>query len=231
VTDSTIDSIAYAPLLVKVPGQRVGVVDDSNLMAFDLLPTIADVLDLPVSWDVDGAAAGSPAIAARGGEKLIYDITGLSQLEVEGILEWEDSDRFPSASDRWIGPLIDPADPLRGLNDRLTTDGVLGARLDELDLVPGGEAQIDALDSLRRPPADRPPLGLVTGRVPGAPRNAEVVIAINGVVVGGSKLSTDSDGRDGRIAVLLPQGVLGAENDIRAALLFDGEVRELEVGV
>ena len=66
---------------------------------------------------------------------------------------------------------------------------------------------------------------LVTGRrrTPGRPSDAEVVLAINGVVVGGSKLSTDSDGRDGRVAVLLPQGVLESENEVRAALVVDGE--------
>ena len=53
--------------------------------------------------------------------------------------------------------------------------------------------------------------GLVTGQVVDAPADAtDGRVAINGVVVGGSKLSTDSDGRDGRIAVLLPQGVLEA---------------------
>jgi hypothetical protein len=56
-----------------------------------------------------------------------------------------------------------------------------------------------------------------------------VVIAINGVVVGGSKLSTDSVGRDGYISVLLPQGVLGRENDVRAALVVDGGLHELQV--
>ena len=69
----------------------------------------------------------------------------------------------------------------------------------------------------------------MTGRVPGAPSDAEVVIAINGVVVGGSKVSTDADGRDGWIAVLLPQDVLERENEVRVALVVDGEVRELEV--
>lgn len=55
------------------------------------------------------------------------------------------------------------------------------------------------------------------------------MIAINGVVVDGSKQATDSDGRDGHFAVLLPQGVLGRENDVRAALVVGGEVRELDV--
>lgn len=69
----------------------------------------------------------------------------------------------------------------------------------------------------------------MTGRVRGVPRDAQLVIAVDGVVVGGSKLSTDSDGRDGRFSVLLPQGVLDGDNDIRAALVVDGEVHELEV--
>ena len=59
---------------------------------------------------------------------------------------------------------------------------------------------------------------------------AKLVLAIDGIVVGGSELSTDSDGRSGRTAVLLPQGALDDENDIRAALLVDGEVLELGVG-
>jgi hypothetical protein len=72
-------------------------------------------------------------------------------------------------------------------------------------------------------------LGLVTGQVLDGPANATLLLAVDGVVVGGSKLSTDFDGSDGRIAVLLSQGVLERENDVRAALVVDGEVRELEV--
>jgi hypothetical protein len=229
VSPSTIDAIAYAPLLIKAPGQRDGVVDDANVMSVDLLPTIADLLDLPVGWDVDGAPADSTAVAERGGEKLIYDMVGFAEVTLEGILRWQDADEFPSASDRWVGPLPDRDHPLSELNARLDAGHLLGRRLGDLPTRAGGEAQIDDLDRLRHPEPDRIPLGLVTGRVPGAPDDAEVLIAVDGVVVGGSKLSTDSEGRDGLIAVLLPQGVLDTDNELRAALVVDGELRELEL--
>ena len=51
VEPSTTDAIAYAPLLIKPPGQTDGAVDDSNVMTIDLLPTIADIVgvELPQS--------------------------------------------------------------------------------------------------------------------------------------------------------------------------------------
>ena len=45
----------------------------------------------------------------------------------------------------------------------------------------------------------------------------------------GSKLAVDSDGVEGRFAMLLPAGTLEAENDIRAALVIDGVVVEGDV--
>lgn len=198
-------------------------------MAIDLVPTIADILGLPIDWEVDGAPAGSAAIDARGDSKMIYDLAGLSTVTLEEILEFSDTETFPSVPRGWIGPLSDPDDPLSALNDLLELDGVLGSRLDDLDVREGGGAEIERLPDLQRPPDDAVKLGLVTGRVRGVPRDAQLVIAVDGVVVGGSKLSTDSDGRDGRFSVLLPQGVLDGDNDIRAALVVDGEVHELEV--
>ncbi|MDZ7734219.1 MAG: sulfatase-like hydrolase/transferase [Acidimicrobiia bacterium] len=60
VTEENIGSIAYTPLLVKAPGQTEPEVDDSNLQAMDLLPTIAEIVGVEIPWEIDGAAAGSP---------------------------------------------------------------------------------------------------------------------------------------------------------------------------
>ena len=84
------------------------------------------------------------------------------------------------------------------------------------------------MDELRRPP-DGLPLGVVTGRIDGAPADAEVVLAVDGTVVAGSKLSVDSEGVEGYFTMLLPPGVLDAENDIRAAVVDDDVVVELDV--
>ncbi len=41
-----IDDIAYVPLFVKPPGQTEGGIDDRPAMLYDVLPTIADVLQV-----------------------------------------------------------------------------------------------------------------------------------------------------------------------------------------
>jgi hypothetical protein len=230
VTASTVDAIAYSPLLVKRPGQRDGAVDDTNVMAFDVMPTVAELVGVVPSWSMDGSVIGSPAIAARGGRKRIDDVSGLGDLSLDEVLEWDDADEAPRAQDRWIGPVADPSAPLSGLDRLLDARELLGTRLDDHDPGDGAlRAHIDQVGLVRTPLDDIAPLGLVTGRVAGAPAGAEVVLAIDGVIVGGSKLSTDSDGNDGRIAVLLPQGALHDANEVRVALVVDGEVLELEV--
>lgn len=53
--------IMWTPLLVKEPRQTEGAIDDRPLSAVDVLPTIADVLDVDLPWDVDGRSAyGEP---------------------------------------------------------------------------------------------------------------------------------------------------------------------------
>ena len=49
-----IEDLLYVPLFVKLPGQTEGVADYRNVESIDLLPTIADVLGMPLSWNVDG---------------------------------------------------------------------------------------------------------------------------------------------------------------------------------
>ena len=103
-----------------------------------------------------------------------------------------------------------------GLVDHLQLTDVIGQRLDDLDPTAAqGVVRIPSLAELQRPPG-QPLLSLVTGRVRDAPQSARLVIAVNGHVVAGSELSTDSNGEDGRILVLLPQGVLEDENEIHA---------------
>jgi hypothetical protein len=48
------DEILSVPLFVKLPGQTVGGVSDRNVECIDLLPTIADVLEIPLWASVDG---------------------------------------------------------------------------------------------------------------------------------------------------------------------------------
>ena len=198
-------------------------------MAIDVVPTIAELLGLELTWDSDGAPIGSPEIAARGDAKVWYDIRSPFFPRLEGVIEFDGVANFPRADDRWIGPLTDADVPLAGLDELLDVDDVLGSPLGDLGDVNPLSIEIDRLDDLRRPESDEPALGVVTGRVPGAPSDAVVVLAVDGTFVAGSKLAVDSAGRDGRFAMLLPPGVLDAQNEIRAALDVDGELFELDV--
>lgn len=46
--------VAWAPLFVKAPGQQDGSVVDDNAMAIDVLPTIAELVGVTPSWELDG---------------------------------------------------------------------------------------------------------------------------------------------------------------------------------
>lgn len=230
VEPSTTDAIAYAPLLVKPPGQTDGAVDDTNVMTIDLLPTIAEILGIELPAPIDGAAVGSDAIAARGSAKRIYDMSGFGGLRIRKVIDFDDRDAFSTVGDSFIGPLTDPDDPLSALHEALGTEDLVGRRFDDVVTgTYGSSVVVDGLPELLDP-GEPSTSALVTGAVSGGSDEQRLILAIDGVVVGGSALSTDSDGRGGRIAVLLPQGALEGHNEIRAALLQqDGEVLEVEV--
>ena len=49
--------IMWIPLFLKVPYQEEGVVDDRNVETIDILPTIADALEIDMPWQIDGRSA------------------------------------------------------------------------------------------------------------------------------------------------------------------------------
>ena len=52
--DSTVADLLSVPLLIKLPEQTIGHISDLNVETIDVLPTIADILKLPLSDAVDG---------------------------------------------------------------------------------------------------------------------------------------------------------------------------------
>ena len=51
---ATAADIASTPLLIKLPGQRRGRYSDLHVRTIDLLPTIADALDIRIPWPIAG---------------------------------------------------------------------------------------------------------------------------------------------------------------------------------
>jgi hypothetical protein len=54
VTPRNVEDIAPVPLFVRLPGQERGRVSERWARTVDVMPTIADVLDVPLGWPSDG---------------------------------------------------------------------------------------------------------------------------------------------------------------------------------
>ena len=74
------EGVAWTPLFIKAPGQSRGVVDDQPVLSIDVLPTIADHLDIDLPWKMDGRSALGPR--RREGPRPFYK-SSLNQLEPE----------------------------------------------------------------------------------------------------------------------------------------------------
>jgi hypothetical protein len=223
-----IGGLAYSPLFIKPPGQTEGSIDDSNLQAIDVVPTIASLLDIEVPYEVRGKAAGSKGIDRRGDEKIFYDLIGpIGDKTLRGVVEYPD-DYLPTAADRWIPPIGPDDDPMAGLYEAFGLSDLIGRPLDPMITDGGGVAQIPTLGALRATGDGAVPLGAVLGRVV-LPEDADgvVVAAIDDTIVAASPLH-DFDGEARKFTLLFPPGVVGT-GEVRMALVSGDRVTELEL--
>jgi hypothetical protein len=59
--EKSYSDIVWVPLFVKQAGAHTGEIDDRPASTIDVLPTIADVVDVPIPWPVDGRSVfGEP---------------------------------------------------------------------------------------------------------------------------------------------------------------------------
>ncbi len=63
--------IASIPLLIKLPGQEKGEVSDFPATLWDILPTLAEVLNIKVPWKINGNSLLNPSPEKR--ERIIHD--------------------------------------------------------------------------------------------------------------------------------------------------------------
>lgn len=224
-----LDGLAYAPLLIKPPGQRAGTIDDASMMSIDLLPTIAALVGLEAPFEMQGFAAGSQELTARGDERFFFDLEGPagSEKTLREVVHFDGAQYFPSASNRWIGPIAHGDEPAHGLYERLGIADHIGRPLDQLDPRPGGRAEVGQLAALRQG-SEKPPHGLVLGHVTSPTTPGTALLAINGTVVSASPLF-DHGNTPNSFAMLLPPGVVERDNEIRIALLTPDGAVELEL--
>ncbi|MFG2109550.1 sulfatase-like hydrolase/transferase [Micromonospora chersina] len=194
------DQVAWVPMFVKEPGQRVGRVDDRNWEHVDLLPTIADETHVRIPWRMDGRSARqAPRERA---DKRFYDRPGQPLTITGGV---------PTP------PAPPPPDPLLGTR---VGDKPSGGTATVADL-----AAFRDVD-----PAHGELPALVWGTVPASvPDGTRLAVAVNGTV-GAVVPVVRADPGGRRFAALLPDDRLFAAGANRLDLYrveADGTLRRL----
>ena len=89
ITPDTVGHVAAVPLFVKLPGMERRGADDYRAETTDVLPTIADVLDVTVPWRMDGVSLFATSRPQRTSSTMIgpkgevsFDASGTQKLEV-----------------------------------------------------------------------------------------------------------------------------------------------------
>lgn len=185
LTDPVAAEIMWVPFFLKEPGQTEGQVSDDNVMTIDVMPTIADVLDIDLPWEVDGASAlsGPPRATSEKGMYLAEtDDTGILAGErylIDADEGWQlvldrAVDRFvPDGDGRERFFLVGPEPDLVGTSVGDAADGSLAPTT--IDLDPASDAS-DVDPTSGMVPA------LVRGAVSGVSPGEPVAVAVDGVI-------------------------------------------------
>jgi hypothetical protein len=201
VTDHNLADIAGVPLFVKLPGQRRGAVDPRPARTTDLVPTVADVLDVRLPWQVDGDSLLGPPhersdvlVARRGGvdarlplDRMTRDRQSTIRMKVEAFGEGRDSLYRIGTNRQLLGTSV------AAVSRRSTSLEVRVDNADELAAVRRGSGYLPVRIS-----------GKVTsGRIDPA---AELAVAVNERVVALTRCF-DGDGTQ-RFRALVPEDAL-----------------------
>ena len=196
VSSENYHQVMWTPFLVKEPRQTEGAVDDRPLSAVDVLPTIADVLDVDIPWEVDGESALGDD-PREDGPRRFFDWTLNALRPTDGNYVEVDG---PTGFQR----LLDEEPAGEGGRDELRFyrfggwGPLVGRDVDELE-VAGGARHSGRLDrasayhDVDRTTGEVP--AYVSGVVRTSGRDVDtVVVAVNGTVAGWSHLHAGTPG-------------------------------------
>lgn len=175
-TRSNAPEIAYVPTFIKGPKQRKGRIDDRNWEHVDLLPTMADMLDVEVPWKVDGFSALGPD-RRTGDEKRWFNSPGKPIS-----FSWRQSAAGMMAGmvSRWARP----EHRAEGLYEYGPHRDLVNRQVGELTAGPvaAGSAVTNHGPTVRlgANPSNQP--ALIYGRLEGAPAGTPIAVAVNGKI-------------------------------------------------
>jgi len=224
LTDDNAHEIAWVPFIVKRPGNAGGgTVDDRNVEVIDLLPTIADVLDVDVPWTIDGRSAfGAPRPTSEKrfrSASLFQDPDAFEEHTFDG--------RAGLARMLASAPTIaDDADFSLAILGSGPSGDLIGRRVDSFAPAPADDrrtAHIDRRDAFAAVDLDGELPAFVRGRLDGADGDEHVVIAVNGSIAGVSSVFGDRDERARFTLLVPPQLFRAGANDVAAYLMEELE--------
>jgi hypothetical protein len=140
VTESSRPDIMSVPLFIKVPGQRTGAINDKNIESVDILPTIAEVLEIDLQLPVDGRSVFS-ATAPERRDKILHTDETLGGTPIRVPADILNSSSVPQELQRRFGSASDP-DALFRIGPH---PDLIGRRVADLPRGAGPRAEI-ALD-------------------------------------------------------------------------------------
>ena len=214
----TLVDMAAVPLFIKAPGQTVGRVSDRNVQSVDVMPTIASLLGVSLTWTPDGTNAGESAPAPPG-KRLHY--TGASKA-IDFDAAWLAAERQNAVARKvalfgegpgWRAPA--PAD--RQLLGRSTAD----LRIADDG---GALALVESPQRFRTVTADAGALPVaIDGRLRDAHGNArsgQMAIAVGGRIVALTRTFDGTDApRDSWRAILDPSALVAGANAVDVFVL------------
>ena len=217
------EQVMWTPLLIKEPGQTDGRIDEQPAQAVDVLPTVADHLDLDLPFATDGRTL-LEIVAPDGPDERVFFDWNLNRLpadddglvRVDGHAGYEAMLALPAP-----GAGNDP--DLRFYRFGRYGD-LVGRSVEELEVGPAiaGSAHLDQQGELAGVTTTRPPVpAYLSGDVPGDDP-VDVVVAVNGTVAGwGHTEPADSAGRQRFWTMIPPQLLVDGSNEATVFVVGD----------
>ena len=212
--------IMSVPLLVKMPGQRQPVIDDSNVESVDLMPTLASRLGVPLTWDPDGHVAGT-AKPEPAGKRIRHGGARIETTFDAGVLmKARDAAVARKVALFGDGPGWRPA--------AVERRELIGQRVDALPSVEGPWQVVvngpEDLDSVNRS-GSRLPVRL-TGWVRdgrGDPTEAVLAVAVNGTIAAVTRTYQPEYAARGSWSTLVDPGLLvDGRNEVTVFVIAPG---------
>lgn len=215
LTDKNYEEVLPVPLFIKEPGQVEGRDDKSYVEVTDILPTIAQMIDLELAIPVDGKPANSPSVRQRK-TKRMYDFFARwenAPVDVEAALPGRGDhiarrvSLFGEGAEGGLYPLGEWSD-LQGMSPQAYEQIAGGS---EVSINEASMFQDVALNARFLP-------GLVTGNLLGTaqPPGTTLVFALNGIICAVAPLYQDASGAWAYNALLPEHGFTEGHNVVEA---------------